>query len=69
MGHNSDLTRGLREQQYIISRDLHCWDADLSYDVKKGAGMSLFVVFKLKAFPENEFKFNQSYHEAKSGSQ
>jgi len=69
IGHDPDLTRGLREQQYVISRDLHCWNADFSYDIKRNEGMTFFVVFRLKAFPENEFKFDQSYHPAKSGSQ
>jgi hypothetical protein len=69
MGHDPNLAKGLREQQYTISRDLHCWNLDFTYDAKKSEGITLFVVFKLKAFPENEFGFNQSYHPAKSGSQ
>ena len=69
MGHDPKLARGLREQQYTISRDLHCWNIDFMFDTKKGEGATFYFVFKLKAFPENGFRFEQSYHPAKSGSQ
>ncbi len=69
MGHDPNLDRGLREQQYTISRDLHCWNIDFTYDTKKSQGATFYLVFRLKAFPENEFGFKQNYHPAKSGSQ
>jgi len=56
------------EQQITLSRNLHCWDVDLTLSNKKNEGSSIYVVFRLKAFPENEFGFNQSYNEPKSGS-
>jgi len=68
-GHDPSLKRGLREQEYTISRDMHCWVMDITYNVKKGYGQSIWFIFRLKAFPELEFKFNQSYHASKSGSQ
>jgi lipopolysaccharide export system protein LptA len=68
-GHDYTLKRGLRQQEYVISRDLHCWTVDINYDVKRGQGETIWLVFKLKAFPETEFGFNQSYHEPKAGSQ
>jgi lipopolysaccharide export system protein LptA len=58
---------GLREQEYTISRDLHCWDMGLTYNVRRGEGESIWLVFTLKAFPEMEINFNQSYHAPKSG--
>jgi hypothetical protein len=69
MGHDPTLKRGLREQEYTVSRDLHCWVWDITYNVKRGHGESIWFVFRLKAFPELEFEFNQSYHEPKPGSQ
>jgi len=60
---------GLREQEYSIVRDLHCWSTEITYNIKKDEGHSIWLVFRLKAFPENEFGFNQTYHAPKSGSQ
>ena len=68
-GHDPTLKRGLREQEYTISRDLHCWFMDITYNVKGEEGETIWFIFRLKAFPELEFGFNQSYHAPKSGSQ
>jgi hypothetical protein len=68
-GHDPTLKRGLREEEYTIARDLHCWTVELTYNVKRGSGESIFLVFRLKAFPEMEFGFDQTYHEPKAGSQ
>jgi len=69
MGHDSTLSRGLKEQEYTISRDLHCWSTDLTYNVTRGEGVTIWLIFRLKAFPEVEFNYNQSYNTPKSGSQ
>lgn len=69
IGHDPSLKRGLREQQYGISRDLHCWIMDVTYRVKQGEGESIWLVFRLKAFPELEFGYDQTYHQPKPGSQ
>ena len=69
IGHDPSLKRGLREQEYIISRDFHCWTIDFNYNITRGEGESIWFVFRLKAFPELEFEFNQSYHAPKPGSQ
>jgi len=61
--------KGLKEQEYTISRDLHCWEMDFSYNIEKSRGHTLWFVFRLKAFPELEFGFEQSYHEPRSGSE
>jgi len=71
-GHVPGITRGLREQEYGITRDLHCWEMDINYNMKRGdinSGETIWIVFRLKAFPELEFKFDQSYHQPKPGSQ
>lgn len=69
IGHDPTLKRGLREQEYTASRDLHCWNVDVTYNVKRGEGETIWLIFRLKAFPEMEFGFDQSYHNPKSGSQ
>lgn len=68
-GHETNRARGLREQEYSVSRDLHCWTWDITYNIKRGYGESIWFVFRLKAFPELEFNFNQDYHAPKPGSQ
>ncbi|MCX5700271.1 MAG: hypothetical protein NTZ63_01860 [Candidatus Omnitrophica bacterium] len=65
---NPEIFKGSLEQQYTISRDLHCWEVDLTYSKQANSGEGLFVVFRLKAFPEGEFGFDQSYNAPKSGS-
>ena len=69
MGDNPNLVRGLSEQEYTISRDLHCWTMDLTLNRKKEEGTSFWVIFRLKAFPESDYGFKQNYHEPQSGSQ
>jgi len=69
MGHDSSLSRGLKEQEYTISRDLHCWSTDFTYNITRGEGATVWLIFRLKAFPEVEFNYNQMYNTPKSGSQ
>lgn len=64
-----DIEKGLQEQQYTVTRDLHCWEVELTYDIEKDQGHSFWVVFRLKAFPEIEFNFDQSIRQPKAGTQ
>lgn len=63
------IKSGLREQEYTISRDLHCWEVDLTYNITRGVSKQVWLMFRLKAFPEMEFDYNQIYHQPKPGSQ
>lgn len=63
------FSRGSQEQEYTLTRDLHCWDLDITINKKEISGTSIFFTFRLKAFPENEFGFDQSLTEKKSGAQ
>jgi lipopolysaccharide assembly outer membrane protein LptD (OstA) len=65
----STLDKGYQEQQYTLTRDLHCWDLDISLNRKEDTGTTVYFTFRLKAFPENEFGFDQQMSESKSGSQ
>jgi len=60
---------GLREQDYSITRDLHCWSVGFHYNVTTGKGNNIWMVCTLKAFPEMEFDFDRRYNEPKPGSQ
>jgi lipopolysaccharide export system protein LptA len=64
---NPQMARGSLEQQITLSRNLHCWDVDLTFDNRLNNGSAIYLIFRLKAFPENEFGFNQSYNQPKSG--
>lgn len=68
-GHGPSFNRGLKEQEYTLTRDLHCWTVDMTYNGAKGRGSTIWLVFRLKAFPELEFGFDQSYHAPKTGRQ
>ena len=59
----------LREQEYRLVRDLHCWTAETIYNVSRGEGESIYFVLRLKAFPEMPFEFDRRYHRPKPGSQ
>ncbi len=66
-GHGPSLNRGLKEQEYTVSRDLHCWIMEMAYNGTKGKGSTIWFTFRIKAFPEMEFNLNQSYHAPKTG--
>jgi len=66
---SSSLERGSQEQEYTLTRDLHCWELDVTLNKKEVSGTTIFFTFRLKAFPENEFGFDQSVTEKKSGAQ
>ncbi|MDD5129937.1 MAG: LPS assembly protein LptD [Candidatus Omnitrophica bacterium] len=63
------LDKGFQEQEYTLTRDLHCWDLDITLNKKEDTGTTIFFTFRLKAFPENEFGFDQKMSESKSGAQ
>jgi len=65
----SGYPNGLREQEYSFVRDLHCWTMELAYNIEKTKGNTIWVVFRMKAFPENEFGFDQTYNAPSPGSQ
>jgi hypothetical protein len=66
---NAFIRRGSLEQEYTLSRDLHCWDVNLTLNTKKNEGSNIFIIFRLKAFPEAELSINQGYNKPKSGAQ
>ncbi|MEW5758176.1 MAG: LptA/OstA family protein [Candidatus Omnitrophota bacterium] len=52
---------GLREQEYAISRDLHCWLLSMAYNVKKNGGHTVWFTLTCKAFPEAELRMDATY--------
>ncbi|MDP2044455.1 MAG: LPS assembly protein LptD, partial [Candidatus Omnitrophota bacterium] len=64
---SSSLDFGFQEQEYTLTRDLHCWELDFTLNKKEVSGTTIFFLFRLKAFPENEFGFDQAMTRKKSG--
>lgn len=64
---SSSLDFGFQEQEYTLTRDLHCWELDVTLNKKEVSGTTIFFTFRLKAFPENEFGFDQAMTRKKSG--
>jgi hypothetical protein len=60
---------GQKELEYTVTRDLHCWEMDVSYNETKGEGSEMWIVFRLKAFPEQVLDlFGTSFNKRKAGS-
>jgi len=55
-------TGDFKEQQYALRVDLHCWWMDLGLDVDKDSNFTIWVIFRLKAFPEIHMGFDHTYH-------
>jgi len=55
----------VRVQEYRIVRDLHCWTSEILYNVSRDVGESIYIVFRLKAFPELPLEFDTEYHRPK----
>jgi hypothetical protein len=59
----------LREQEYRLMHNLHCWTSEIIYNVSRGEGESIYFVLRLNAFPDVPLEFGKSYHRPKPGSQ
>lgn len=59
----------LIEQDYTLIRDLHCWEMEINYNVTRGTGSAIWLIMRLKAFPDVAFDYNKEYHKRKAGSQ
>ena len=64
----ADERKGLVKQEYGFTRDLHCWLLDLVSTLEKQHGLTVWCIFRLKAFPEVSIHFDTSYHPSQAGS-
>lgn len=55
----------LKQQEYSITRDLHCWEAEFTYSVRDVH--TFWIIFRLKAFPSMPFKLGTSYYRPRTG--
>jgi LPS-assembly protein len=59
-----------RENGYILTRDLHEWEMEMSIDQQQGHGTTFFVLFRLKALPDMKLNLlRTSYSQPRPGSQ
>ncbi len=59
--------KDLAEQEYALIRDLHCWTAEIIWNVQDAE--TIWLVFRPKAFPDFPIEWVNSYHAPKIGSQ
>ncbi|MBI3616511.1 MAG: LPS-assembly protein LptD [Candidatus Omnitrophica bacterium] len=55
------------DQEFRLRRDLHEWTAELVYQVQRGQGEAILLLFRLKAFPDLPLDFERGYHRPKAG--
>lgn len=63
---------GIDEQQYTITRDLHCWEVELAYSLRGSNPVkddwTLWLAFKIKAFPDLQLGLSRSFNKRPPGS-
>ena len=50
----------IKEQNYLLTRDLHSWELDFNFRDKVSDGRQFLFVFRLKAFPDIGFDFGNT---------
>ncbi len=61
-------TGDMKEQGYIVTRDLHAWEMDMMYNKTQSGGHEVMMTFRLKAFPSQPFQlFGTTFYERKAG--
>jgi lipopolysaccharide export system protein LptA len=66
---NEKRSMKFKEQEYVITKDLHCWEVDLRYNIAEENGHEVMLIFRLKAFPDLPFEFGKTYNRPKAGPQ
>lgn len=62
-------TKKFEQQEYTISRDLHCWILDFTYSINTLDNNNTFwVILTLKAFPTYPIGLKQTYSQPRFGS-
>ncbi len=56
---NGNVTSA-RENEFVLTRDLHEWEMDLTFDRLEGQGTTFYVLFRLKASPGMKFDLVRS---------
>jgi lipopolysaccharide assembly outer membrane protein LptD (OstA) len=63
----------LEQQEYTVTRDLHCWVMDVTFSTRKSSirasADTIWLIFRLKAFPEVPITLKTSYGSPKQQSE
>lgn len=66
--HRTDVQNGIvKEQEYALVRDLHEWEMQVSFNETRFEGSEIFLVFKLKDFPDMMLDFSTGFNRRKRG--
>jgi lipopolysaccharide assembly outer membrane protein LptD (OstA) len=57
-----------KEQQFTLTRDLHEWEMDTSFNHTRGEGSSIMLIFRLKAFPGLAIDASTGFNRRRAGS-
>ncbi len=60
--------KSFEETEFTIFRDIHCWIAEIIYNIKSVDDQGLWIVFRLKAFPDYPVGVKRTYSRARFGS-
>lgn len=61
-------TKKFEQQEYTLSRDLHCWIADFTLDIDENFDNTTFwMIMRLKAFPNYPIGLKQTYSRPRFG--
>jgi len=66
--HRLELTakKSIEEQEYALTRDLHCWEVAFTVNAKKKKGMTFWLEFRCKAFPDLGFDSSKGHQQPKT---
>ncbi len=67
--HRLELTsskKSIEEQEYTLSRDLHCWEVEFTVNSKKKKGTTFWLGFRCKAFPDLGFDASKGHQQPKT---
>ncbi len=63
-------TTSARENEFVITRDLHEWEMDMAIDTLEGRGTTFYVLFRLKASPGMKLNLiDTTFQASKPGTQ
>ncbi|MBU1783852.1 MAG: LPS assembly protein LptD [Candidatus Omnitrophica bacterium] len=63
--------REIEEQQFSVTRDLHCWEVEVAYDISGSNFLkddyTLWIAFKIKAFPDLQLGLSRNFTRRPAG--
>ncbi len=57
------------DRELTLTRDLHCWEVDMTAAIKNKSEIIFYLIFRIKAFPETPLELQTTYSRTTPGSQ